>query len=98
MHASQIFTVIHRDALCQRVFCSFTEFFSELGVVSHIFTQFAVMLNVTELRPNLTLGPNSFIGFSFLVFHNRHLTVEQEKSVENGLGSKKNCTDRDVGK
>ena len=50
MHASPIFIVIHRDALCHRVFCSFTEFsFTELAVVSQIFTQFAVMLNVTEL-------------------------------------------------
>ena len=50
------------------------------------------------LRPNLVLGQEKIIGFSFLVFHNGHLVVKQEKSVENGLGSKKNCTDRDVGK
>ena len=53
-----------------------------------------------HFRPDLVVGHKKSSVFSFLVFHNRHLVMEQEKSVENGLGSKKNCTDRDgdVGK
>ena len=51
-----------------------------------------------SMRSDLVVGHKKSSVFSFLVFHNRHLVVEQEKSVENGLGSKKNCTDRDVGK
>ena len=43
------------------------------------------------------VGPNKMPFFWGGFFEGVDPVVEQEKSVENGLGSKKNCTDRDVG-